>query len=452
MQLFFLVNRQRRILKKVSNEDNLTHVLNRRGLNYWLNKYLTTNDNSKEVVMFYIDIDDFKKVNDSYGHFIGDKLLINFAYIIKEEVNLYFDKYKVNTNILARLSGDEFALVFIDLGENQIRELSNNLRSRFTKEISIDGVFLKVNASIGIAKSSSLQVPSAVNLMENADAAMYFAKNNGKNQFKIYDLTVSNELTMHKKISTSLSSALHNNEFKLVFMPIYKNIDSLPIISIEVLLRCTSQSLQDIGPEIFIPIAEEFGLIKAIDLWVLENTFKLINYNDEFIKHKNLLFCINISAMELINKDFPQQIKLLLSQYCIDASLIELEITETSLINVDEDSISILNQLKALGFKLSLDDFGTGYTAFNQLLNYPIDTIKIDKSFVDKISNDKSHDSIMVDIILGIAESYQLNVIAEGVATQHQFNYLENKGCNALQGYYLSEPISWEEIKNKLQN
>jgi diguanylate cyclase (GGDEF)-like protein len=446
----FLINRQRRILKQVSNRDPLTKALNRRGLNSWLDKQFTKGNASKNIVMFYIDIDDFKKVNDSYGHIVGDKLLINFSLIIREQIDFYFEKYKPNTNILARLSGDEFALVFINLGDNQIIDIAQNLMSRFTKEICIDDIFLRVNVSIGIAKSSDVHTPSAVNLMESADAAMYYAKRNGKNQFKIYNLDISKTLTSRKNISASLRKAIHNNDFTLVFMPIYQNNQSRSITSIEVLIRCTSPSLEGIGPEQFIPIAEEFGLIKAIDLWVLESSFKLMQSHQELIKAHSLLFCINVSALELTNKSFPTHLEHLLLQYNIDASCVELEITETSLINVDDDCLSILNSLKALGVKLSLDDFGTGYTAFNQLINYPVDTIKIDRSFVEKISSNGHHDATMVDIILSIAKSYELDVIAEGVETLSQLDYLEKRGCGAFQGYYLSRPISWEDIKHKL--
>ncbi len=444
LSTIYLINHQRRILQKISNIDPLTQALNRRGLNAWMQKYFTDKASYSKVCMLYIDIDDFKTINDTYGHLIGDKLLQKFCQITQEEVNLYFEKYKKNTNVLARLSGDEFALVLVNVSDNQIIDIAECLLTRFTKEIFIDDIFLKINASIGIAKGEDIHTATPINLMEHADAAMYHSKNNGKNQFKIYGQDIENTIVLRKKISNALTHAINHNEFSLVFMPIYLN--NLEISSVEVLLRSTSSKLKNIGPDQFIPIAEEYGLIKTIDLWVLEETFKLIAQHTELVNKHDLQFCINISSVELTNSAFPSQVEKLLARYQILANQIELEVTETSLINIDENCIDILNQLKTLGVNLSLDDFGTGYTAFNQLVSYPIDTIKIDRTFVGKINNTTESDSTMVDIILGIAQSYQLKVIAEGVETQYQCDYLRKKNCDGLQGYHLSKPIEWCDV------
>ena len=234
-----------------------------------------------------------------------------------------------------------------------------------------------------------------------------------------------------------MRKAIENDQFNLLFMPIYTT-GKLDIHGAEVLIRCSAPELNGIGPDTFIPIAEEYGLIRDIDLWVIEKTFQYIHQHLDLLRVKNTLFCINISALELVNKTFPEQLQQLLLKYRINPNHIELELTETSLINVDEHSISLLHELKKLGVSLSLDDFGTGYTAFNQLLNYPVSCLKIDRSFVSNI--DKNKNAAIIDTIITLADSLNVVCIAEGVETELQRDYLLSKNCRYIQGYLYSKP------------
>lgn len=445
----FMVNRQHQILRVMSSRDPLTKVMNRRGLTQWLGRHFEDGPKSCNVVMYYMDIDDFKKINDSYGHVMGDRLLCEFCSVIETEL------HKLNINevagdyLLARLSGDEFSLVFEGLEPDYVELIANKLLERLTDVILVGGVEIKVNASIGISKASDESTTSAV-LMGNADAAMYHSKKSGKNQYKVYDNEVFEDIIFRKNVASALRLSISEGLFSIVLMPIYNSHD-LSVRGGEVLIRCQEASLMRVGPDVFIPVAEEYGLIRDIDLWVIEATFIQIDQNRDLYGARNLLFCINISALELVNNAFPQQLRRLLFKYKINPQWIELELTETSLIDVDDQSIQLLHEIKDLGVRLSLDDFGTGYTAFNQLLNYPVNCLKIDRSFVNSLSDQSTSDSTMVDVILGIAESYELSVVAEGVETKAQLEYLQGKQCEYLQGYYLSKPIDWPVFNRLLR-
>jgi len=219
---------------------------------------------------------------------------------------------------------------------------------------------------------------------------------------------------------------------------------------VEVLLRTNTQVLSEIGPEVFIPIAEEYNLIKNIDLWVIEATFKQISKEIALLRQHPLIFCINISAAELHNPDFVPHLIELLTLYKIEPSWIELELTETSLIDTDEMSINMLKNVNALGVKLTLDDFGTGYTAFSQLINYPVDNLKIDKSFIDNLNSSDDTQATMVKAIISIAKSYQLQTIGEGVEKQEQYEFLLEHGCDLIQGYLFAKPMAWSSFKEIL--
>jgi EAL domain-containing protein (putative c-di-GMP-specific phosphodiesterase class I) len=309
---------------------------------------------------------------------------------------------------------------------------------------------INLNVSIGIAMHNSSS-ESASEILKHADAAMYHAKHSGKNQYCFFNIDILKELSERKEIELSIRKALEDDEFKLLFMPIYQ-CNNLKMIGAEVLIRSTSKKLSEVGPEKYIPIAESHGLIREIDLWVIENTFikiKNIIYRPGM---ENLWFAINISALELHNRQFPEKVKQLLHKHDIPPHRIEFEVTETSLVSQDEISIATLNKLKKLGVSLSLDDFGTGYTAFNQLMNYPVNNLKLDRSFVSNIaSQDKNHAS-MVDIVLTIANSYNMKVVAEGVETKEQLQYLQKLNCNYVQGYLLSKPIEWTEFMTYFQD
>jgi diguanylate cyclase (GGDEF)-like protein len=440
--IMLIIMLQRNKLKTVSTTDSLTGLMNRRGLEEWVSKNLPTFAIGEPLTMFYFDLDDFKKINDSFGHLVGDELLCKFS----DKISLILNSIQIPPTkyVFSRLSGDEFSLVFKGYNDKQTATLTKEIFRTFKQRIILSSSEVKVSISLGIA-SSDHHGNSFGSLMSRADSAMYYAKKRGKNQFKVFDDSVSKDILFRKQVAEKVRTALNLDEFSLKFMPIYHASD-LALYGVEVLLRSDAPSLQNIGPDVFIPIAEEFDIIKDIDLWVIEATFKLIVANRDFIEKNPLMFGINISSVELHNSHFPKDIYKLLQKYEIAPEWLEMEITETSLIEADELSITVLNDIRDLGIKLSLDDFGTGYTAFNQLMRYPVDCLKIDKSFVDDLASKAESRKTMIKAILSIAKAYRLSTIAEGIETFSQYQFVTERGCDMVQGYLFSKPLDWEEV------
>ncbi|MGJ8679093.1 putative bifunctional diguanylate cyclase/phosphodiesterase [Paraglaciecola sp.] len=437
-----LVVQNTRHLKFLAITDVLTGCYNRRGITQWAENKLSNMYSNGSISIFYFDLDDFKKVNDGHGHNIGDQLLCQFT----KRVLASLKHYK-NTEIryrVARLAGDEFAIVLINLPNKDLDKLASILMEMLTRPISFKSCTIKTSVSLGICHTQ-IQSVDFQELVDKADMAMYFAKKHGKNQFKIFDDSIAENIYFRKKTSEKIKAAVENDDFHLNFMPIYE-CSSLHIKRVEVLIRCKADSLKGIGPDIYIPIAEEFNLIHEIDMWVIENTFKTIDINKTMVGIEPIIFCINISAVELHHNKFVNKLSSLLEKYSIKAQNIELEITETSLVDANEQSIGMLQEIRNLGVKLALDDFGTGYTAFNQLVHYPVNCLKIDKSFIDNLSADNETQMIMLDAILSIAKAYKLETVAEGIETAEQLAFMQTHGCTYAQGYYLAKPANLETL------
>lgn len=439
-----LISLQHNKMKTLSATDPLTGLYNRRGIRFWVSKFLASPLSNSRLTMYYFDIDDFKKVNDSYGHLTGDELLIRFSQRIKS----YLSDEQHNNWAFARLSGDEFSLLCQDIESDQVELFAQQILTILKEPITLGNHQIYVHVSIGIAQADK-ETYNFEDLMQRADSAMYYAKKSGKNQYKIFNESVSQDIFFRKQTAEKIKNAIIQDQFHLHYMPIL-NSKTLDIVSVEVLLRCNAESLEGIGPDIFIPIAEEYELIKNIDLWVIEASFKQIAQEATYLAKQPLVFCINISAAELHNPLFSQQLQSLLERYQIDPSRIELEITETSLIETDEMSINTLHEIRSLGIKLALDDFGTGYTAFSQLVNYPVDCLKIDKSFIDHLDSPDQTQATVVKAIIAIAQSYQLTTIAEGIEDVEQYHFLAELGCDMMQGYLFAKPMPWLELKRNL--
>ncbi|TQV72085.1 EAL domain-containing protein [Aliikangiella marina] len=436
-------------LEKEASEDYLTGIYNRRSFHEWLDRTIQTHVSQHDkLALFYLDIDDFKRVNDVYGHAAGDRLLNEFTRALKVSVRSTDILATCNEHRLARLAGDEFVVAATNVRhEKDALMIAERLLEEINKPIQIDGIELHINSSIGIALCES-NTGSADQLLRDADSAMFKSKSDGKNRITFFDSSIAEKVAKKNNIAEAVNDAILNQEFYLNFMPIFKD-SGKTLVGAESLIRSSSEKLKGIGPDIFIPIAEEYGMIHTIDLLVITETFKKISeiqhsLPDEFV------FSINFSAKELRNESFPEELKSLSDSFKITPSLIELEITETSLVSHDTFTIKLLNEIKSYGFRISLDDFGTGYTAFSQLKLYPVDTLKIDRSFVWDIDagSDAQDDKIMVDVILSLASLFQVKVVAEGVENQTQLDYLARSQCDYYQGYLLSKPLHWEVFKS----
>ncbi|WP_339671933.1 GGDEF and EAL domain-containing protein [Dasania marina] len=447
-----LNNAYAKLLVEVENlaqYDSLTNLANRASFKNSFARALTRSLYQEEpLAILYIDLDNFKQVNDHYGHDVGDQLLIEFSDRLLESIRSTDACSRVpQESAVARLAGDEFAVVLANSTPDTAAIVANRILELFKGGFTVGKQKHNVKASIGIAIAPDDGVEVS-ELMRHADAAMYQAKSAGRNCYQFFTKKIADAMKEKIDIEDELIYSLENEQFYLMFMPIY-NSESLTIESLEVLLRSSNPMLNKCGPEKFIPVAESTGLIKKIDLWVIDQALRKLKEFNNTINYQKT-FSINMSSVELHNKDFPKKVAKLIKKYNVDPKQIDLEVTETSLVAYDKNSIQVLNDLKALGVSLSLDDFGTGYTAFNQLIHYPVDHLKIDRSFVAALSNQDDKDQSMLEIIVSISRIYGLKTVAEGVETQQQLDYLIQLGCDYLQGYYLSKPLSEADLLSLL--
>ena len=339
----------------------------------------------------------------------------------------------------SRLAGDEFALVFRDITDTQIVDMANEIIRASNAPVHLSNGPQNLKFSFGIA-STDMLTNSFDSLLSKADSAMYGAKKDGKHSFKIIDRHVQKDILLNKNIAEELTQALIKKEFHLVFLPIFNSF-TLDVIGCEVLLRCTNPKLTCIGTGKLISVAEQYELIDKIDIWVIEQAFQEISSFRQIDAMKQLRYSINISANHLLNRRLVNTVERLIKKYSINTRYIEFEITEMSLVKADFDAIATLNRLKSTGVSLSLDDFGTGYTCFSQLLHYPVDRLKIDRTFTNKITKDQNSDVVMINATLSIANAYKLDTTAEGVEHEYQLDYLREQQCDKVQGYYLSKPL-----------
>jgi diguanylate cyclase (GGDEF)-like protein len=438
-------------MTKLAYYDSLTGLPNRWSFKKDLTRILhRAKKEEYSIGLLYIDLDNFKRVNDDYGHEVGDQVLCIFSEKLKEVIRPTDMIVNKNFNEVARLAGDEFVVILNDLDEAiNAGIVAERILNIFDGGLRVSNINHSVFASIGISIFPE-DATTPDKLLYHSDLALYQAKKNGRNRFEFYTKEMTKEIVERHRIEDSLKLALEQNLFFLVYMPLF-DCQSLKIVGIEVLLRCKNLEVNGIGPDVFIPIAEKTNLIKEIDLWVIENSMAIfIKLQSNF--NFNGKLCINISGVEIQNELFPNKVKALLERYSISPSFIEFEITETAFILSNDKSISILNDLRKLGISIALDDFGTGYTAFNELIHYPADCLKIDRSFVNGLFSKHEARNKMVSIIKNLAELYELRVVAEGVETQKQLDYLQNIDCDWVQGYLLSPPLKLNDLENLLGN
>lgn len=436
----FLVTKQQLDLDKSSAKDVLTGALNRGGIQ----KAIERTTSEHDIYLLYIDVNEFKTINDVYGYDVGDELLRYVANLLKSKMNAL-----ASPSFLSRLSGDEFLLAFCQTSEEDMQDLAASIVSHFKQPVMLVPCRVRVSVSIGIAHGT-LKETGFDGLLADAGAAMLHAKQDKSINIQLFDDELANKVHFKKQLVEHIKEALSQDQFHLNFMPIY-DAKTLDIAAFEVLLRCDSEKMQGIGPDTFIPLAEEYHLIREIDLWVLEHAFSTIQQNRAFLEAHPVKFYINISTDELRNQGFKADLEKLLNIYDVPPEWLTLELTETCFID-DHDSVTdMLQDIRSLGIHLSLDDFGTGYISFNQLVNYPVNGLKVDKSFVDLLEKEDSSADIIIQSILSMAGAYSLDTVGEGVETAEQFVYLRELGCRHIQGYLLSKPVPWHAAKSMLE-
>ncbi|WP_417348953.1 putative bifunctional diguanylate cyclase/phosphodiesterase [Ferrimonas sp.] len=437
-------------VNQLASYDPLTGLANRRNFQKTSQQILDKDGEAGLLTaLLFIDLDNFKRVNDNYGHETGDELLKEYALRLQEVVrtsDLVLPSPK--KLMLARLAGDEFALVLGGLRKpGNAVAIARRILGLTKDGLVIDQVKHRVHVSLGVALAPR-DGQDLIALMHCADTAMYQAKAKGKGQCIVYNPNLAQQQQTRLRIEQALQEALEQKQFYLMFQPIYFS-RNMQLSGFEALIRCSHPDLQEIGPDEYIPVAESNGLIRQIDNWVMEEGLKTLAMLRESYGFDGSM-SINLSAIELQNRELLLKLNGLLTRHTIAPNRVELEITETMLVDWDETTEQLLSELKAMGIGVALDDFGTGFTGFKQLFKHSVSTLKIDRSFIGELDRGDGHTRPLAEILLELGCIFNLDTVAEGVETETQFTRLRALGCNRLQGYYLSKPLTLDDVTQHL--
>ncbi len=392
----------------------------------------------RHVAVIFIDIDRFMEFNDRIGHSGGDQLLLQLTQRLSSGVR--------SGDTVARFGGDEFAILLEDMAsEKDVSLLAKKLLDTLVPEFVIDNTAYSITASIGVSIFPS-DGEDAETLIRNADVAMYRAKDLGRNNYQFYSNEMSARTFERLALENSLRHALMRQEFFLLYQPQY-DTHTGKIIGVEALLRWQHPELGMVTPNDFVPLLEETGLIVPVGEWVLRQACQQAHtwHSEGFA---GLLMSVNVSSRQFNNPDFSTNIQNIIQTTGIIPSLLELELTESMLMRNASKTISALNTLHHLGVRIAVDDFGTGYSSLNYLRRFPIGTLKIDQSFIRDVAEDQDDAAITTAIIV-MGQSLHLRVVAEGVETQTQLEFLQQRGCYLIQGNFLSQPVTASEFSAK---
>lgn len=422
-------------LQKLAYNDPLTGLPNRRYLNDHLPNYLIhLQEKNLPGAFIYFDLDNFKSINDSIGHDIGDRVLQEVARRLTLSIG-------PNDKII-RLGGDEFAIILGDAEADLIREKAQEILSNTQKILRIEHREFKLSTSLGISifPAHSLNV---LELMRFSDVALYEAKHRGKNQFVLFDEEMQKKLVEHHQEELALARAIKNHQLVLYFQPQF-DLEISKVIGAEALVRWIHPQKGLVFPDQFIPLAEQSGQILELGNYVIRKSFEYLRTRFE-MGLSPILLHINLSSLQLSDLNLVPFVKEMIHLYKVPGHYIGFEITETTLLTDLEHATKTLNELKELGICIAIDDFGTGFSSLGQLKNLPVDLIKIDRSFVMDLENDPD-DKMIVEAIIAMAHKLDTQVIAEGIETPYQLKMLRDFKCDLGQGYLISRPIPEAEF------
>ena len=426
---------QRKAMERLANFDTLTGLPNRQ---FFMENLLIELARAKraaqDIALMFFDLDGFKGVNDSFGHEIGDLLLIEISKRVKG--------YMREGDLVSRLGGDEFLiLLHNDPDELTLVNIANRIIDGLREPVGIDKWEINIGVSIGIARASDADYDLS-RFVSNADVAMYRSKMSGRGIYTIFAKEMMEDARRKLQIASSISSAIKHDEFELVYQGKVSPQENL--IGFEAMLRWHSPKLGAVFPNEFIPIAEQSGKIVSVTRWVLERLCCEMPHIHQ-IAGKKLAVSVNLSALDLKDPGLFAFIQGLLDTYQVDPVCLEFEVTESAYLENFEMANSFFQTASQAGFSLALDDFGTGYSSLSYLTKIPINTLKIDKQFVHNLgSSDK--DCLVTEAIIGMAKRLKLNICAEGVETREQLEFLVQNGCNQLQGYLFFKPTRLQDL------
>lgn len=415
--------------------DGLTKVKNRLAITEkikeWLNIYDKSNDNRYAIL--FIDIDNFKYVNDTFGHAFGDKIIIETA---NRLISIENDDVQIG-----RFGGDEFLVIIRYINQDDVADYINKIERLFSKSISIENISLYLTISIGTSLFPIHGI-TCEELIKKADMALYEAKDTGKNRAVVYNQKMVESLEDKVSFQSAIRKGFSNNEFYLNYQPYY-DLNKDIFIGAEALIRWNSPDLGMVSPLKLIEASEEMGLIVEIGEWVLEESFNFAKMIND-LSGRKIMISVNISPIQLVHPNFIEFIRNLIEKTGVDTSYIYLEMTESTLFEFWGENEHILNILNEMGLCIALDDFGTGFSSLSYFRDITASVLKIDKSFINNIESDK-FDRYTIELIINLAHSKDLFVVAEGVENEEQVAILRNLNCDIIQGYYYAKPSSKSE-------
>ncbi|HEY2630412.1 MAG TPA: EAL domain-containing protein, partial [Usitatibacter sp.] len=416
--------------------DALTQLSNRVHFDEQLNRAIARVQRhpDQRFAVMYLDFDRFKVVNDSLGHKAGDELLVNVARRLKAMLR--------ETDVLARLGGDEFAILVEDMNrERDAVELAERIHKELEKPVHLGHMDVAITASIGITFSTN-NYHSSDDIIRDADIAMYKAKSKGKAQYALFDSSQHAHVSAQLQLETELRKALGKGQIYLEYQPICTLKDSR-LVGFEALARWNHPERGLLEPSMFIPVAEETGLIVPLGNWVLAEACRQMLAWQSIREGSTLRMSVNVSSLQLSHPDFVSHVSRSLQAAEMKPAQLTLEVTESVLMNGIENGVNTLTALRQMGVQLSIDDFGTGYSSLSYLATLPIDALKVDRSFIDKMSRDAEGGEI-VKAIFKLGQALSKEVYAEGIETSAQLALLRELGCEFGQGFLLSRPVNAE--------
>lgn len=431
------LKKEKKKLHYMAYYDNLTEIANREMLIERLD-YLSSMSEAEKInyKLIFIDFKNFKKINDSWGYETGDYILQEIAFRLQKIVD--------ENDLSARLGGDEFAVVVQrELEAEELKRYIRKIKRELERTYKYDQKEITLSSNFGISAYPE-DGQNSKEMIRSADIAIYKAKQSLNKEIEFFAKNMEKDVIAGVQMEDSLKRAVKNQEFHLVFQPQYK-IDGEKLRGFETLIRWHSPEQGTISPARFIPAAEKTGLIKEIGEWVIRTSIRKFKLLEEKFKEIPVL-SINISVVQLTDPGFVAAVKKIIDEEKIKGFKLEFEITESLFISDQEYVIDVLYKLKELGISIAMDDFGTGYASLSYLQHIPLDVIKIDKAFIDLISQNPASEKMMVPPIIEMAQQWGIKVVAEGVETVEQLHYLEDHNCDYLQGFLLNKPLSEYQI------
>lgn len=427
-----------RSLRFMASHDELTGLFNRAALQHELVRAIKrSNRHQKQFAVIFVDLDRFKHINDTLGHGVGDEMIK----ICGERLTALLRE----ADVVARFGGDEFVLLLENLSSaNDAAVLAERVLACCAEPFMIAGRELHVTASVGVSVYPD-NGGDAEALLKNADTAMYRAKERGRNTYRFYAAKMNAQSTEQLMMESALRHALERGELEMHYQP-KLNLQTQRIVGVEALMRWHHPILGMIPPVQFIPIAEEIGLIVSLGKWALEKACADSRSWQEF-GLPDVLMSVNLSPRQFESRTLITDIRSVLENSGLDPSLLELEITEGAVMANPERATQLLRTIREMGVGLAIDDFGTGYSSLSYLKHFPLSTVKIDRSFINDLSQDADARAL-IDGIITLAHGLRMKVVAEGIETTAQFDYLRSRGCDEAQGYWLCKPVPADEVRN----